>query len=220
MWALIVLPALFLGGLALRGARGEGVEPLAASFVRRWAAVFALTALVDPVATGPLGWPMLPFVLLGDYRVFALVLVVMQPTRARVGVLLEAAAWTLVVPAVAYGTIRLVEAVAVPQPDTMLWCVYEVAFIALAEAFVVWVLPRRVAADREPVRRYVRDVLALVGYYALWALADILILGRHDWGWGLRIVPNQLYYGVFVPFAYARFFASSAASSTSTQAPT
>ena len=221
LWALIFLPVLFLGWLAVRGAEGAGAEPQAAGFVRCWAAVFALVALIDPIATGPLGLPLLPFVLLGDFRVFALVLVVMQPTRARPSVLLEAAAWTLVVPAVAYGTIRLVETVAIPQPATMLWCVYEVAFVALAEAFVVWLIPRRVASDREPVRRYVRAVLGFVVlYYALWALADTVILGGGDWGWALRIVPNQLYYGLFVPFAYACFFSAKAASSASTQAST
>src|SRR5262245_65799758 len=119
----------------------------------------------------------------------------MQPDRARFGLLLEAAVWTLVVPAIAYGTIRLVDTIAVPQQGLMLWCVYEVAFIALAEAFVVWMIPRRVASDREPVRRYVRAVLGFVVlYYALWALADIVILGGDGWGWALRMVPYQLYY--------------------------
>jgi hypothetical protein len=223
VWSLVVLPAVFLGWLALRGRRAAGpVEPAAAGFVRRWAVVFALVALVDPIATGPLGLPLLPFVLLGDFRVFALVLAVMHPTRARGGVLLEAAAWTFVVPAFAYGTTKLVEAVAGAQASTMLWIVYEAGFVTLADAFVLWVLPRRVDADREPVRRYVRAVLGFVVlYYVLWALADVLTLNGVDAGWALRMLPNQLYYGLFVPFAYVRFFsAEAAASSASTQAAT
>ena len=222
LWALVVLPILFLGWLAIRGhSSNPGVEPLAAGFVRRWAMVFALLALIDLVATGPLGLPLVPFVLLGDFRVFALVLVVMQPTRSRRAVLLEAAAWTVIVPAFAYGTIKLVERVAIPQPATMLWLVYEVGFIVLADLLVTWLIPRRVASDREPVRRYVRAVLGFVVlYYALWALADVLILSGQDRGWALRMLPNQLYYGLLVPFAYARFFSATAASSTSTQAST
>ena len=222
VWALIVLPALFLGWLAVRGHRpGGGVEPAAAGFVRRWAMVFALVALVDPIVTGLLAWPLLPFVLLGDFRVFALVLAVMHPTRARAAVLLEAAAWTLVVPAFAYGTMRLVEAVAGAQAPTMLWIVYEVGFVVLADALVVWLIPRRTGPDREPARRYVRAVLGFVVlYYSLWALADVLTLNGLDLGWALRMVPNQLYYGLFVPFAYFRFFSTHAASSTSTQAAT
>ena len=219
LWALLVLPVLFLGWLAVRGARGPGVEPLAEGFVRRWAAVFAVVAIVDLVATGPLKWSLLPFVLLGDFRVFALVLVVMHPSRARPVVMLQAALWTLVVPLVAYGTIRLIEVVAIKQPDTLLWCLYEIFFVILAEAFVVWLLPR-VAADREPVRRYLRAVLAFVVlYYVLWAVSDVVTLSGYDWGWGLRMLPNQLYYGLFVPFAYWRFFRT-AASSASTQAAT
>ena len=222
VWALVVLPALFLGWLAVRGHRpGGGVEPAAAGFVRRWAVVFALVALVDPIATGLLAWPLLPFVLLGDFRVFALVLAVMRPTRARAAVLLEAAAWTLVVPAFAYGTMRLVEAVAGAQAPTMLWIVYEVGFIVLADTLVVWLLPRRIASERGPARRYVRAVLGFVVlYYSLWALADVLTLNGLDLGWALRMVPNQLYYGLFVPFAWFRFFSAHAASSTSTQAAT
>jgi len=220
VWALVVLPALFLLWLAVRGRRLDGgVEPAAAGFVRRWAVVFGLVALVDPIATGPLGWPLLPFVLLGDFRVFLLVLAVVHPTRARGAVLLEAAAWTLVVPTFAYGTIRLAESVTGPLAPTMLWIVYEIGFVVLVDALLVWVIPRRIAPDREPVRRYVRAVLAFVVlYYVLWPLADVLALNGEDRGWALRMVPNQLYYGLFVPFAYARFFSAQAASSASTQA--
>jgi hypothetical protein len=219
LWALLVLPVLFLAWLAVRGAKGAGVEPRAETFVRRWAAVFALVAIVDLVATGPLELPLVPFVLLGDFRVFALILVVMHPARPRLVTLVQAALWTLVVPVVAYGTIQLVETIAIKQPDTLLWCLYEIFFVLLAEAFVIWLLPR-VAADREPVRRYLRAVLAFVVlYYALWALSDVVTLSGYDWGWGLRMLPNQLYYGLFVPFAYLRFFRTPA-SSASTQAAT
>ena len=220
LWALLVLPVLFLLWLAVRGAKGSGVEPRAERFVRRWAAVFAVVAIVDLVATGPIGWSLVPFVLLGDFRVFALVLVVMHPERPRGAALVQAAALTLIVPLLAYGVIQLVNTIAVKQPDAMLWCVYEILFVVLAEALVVWLLPR-IAADRAPVRRYLRAVLGFVVlYYALWALADVVTLGGDDWGWGLRMIPNQLYYGLFVPFAYWRFFATQAASSTSTQADT
>src|SRR5689334_424904 len=98
---LAVLPALFLLHLALRGfSIASGVEPFARRFVRGWAVACAVLALVDPIATGVLAWPLLPFVLLGDYRVFALVVVVMEPGRSRASALVEAAGWTLVVPIV------------------------------------------------------------------------------------------------------------------------
>ena len=57
-------------------------------------------------------------------------------------------------------------------------------------------------------------------YYALWATADLLILGTgRDVAWALRIVPNQLYYAWYLPFVYWRFFARRySATSTSTHA--
>lgn len=221
-WLLSAVAACFLGALTARGfAAGAGVEPRLTGFVRVWAVVFALDAVLDPIATSVFGWSMLPFVLLGDYRVFALALVVMQPARPRAGVLLEAAGWTLIVPAFAYGSYRAIEAVHGPQPEAILWLIYEAAFVALT--IVLWrrVVPARVDASRDGVRRYLGAVAGIViSYYALWATADVIILSGADWGWALRIVPNLLYYGAFVPFAYARFFASgpSARTSSSVQA--
>jgi hypothetical protein len=220
VWALAALPALFLVRLAMRGfALEPGVEPYAARFVRGWAIVFAVVAAVDPIATGPLGLPLLPFVLLGDYRVFALVFVVAQPGRSRPIALLEAAGWTLIVPAIAYATTQAIGALRGPLPATALWIAYQTSFTLLALWLIVRLVPARVGIERAPVRRYLQTVLAFVcAYYVLWTTADLLVLGGHEWGWGLRVVPNLLYYGVFVPFAYDRFFAArNAASSTSVQ---
>ena len=50
----------------------------------------------------------------------------------------------------------------------------------------------------------------LAAYYGLWAAADVLILSGVDAGWPVRLVPNQLYYGFFVPFVWWRFFGASA----------
>lgn len=221
VWVLVLAPALFLAALASRGfAIGPGVEPYAARWVRGWAIAFAVASIVDPIATGPLGWPLPPFVLLGDYRLFALVLVVMQPGRPRASALAEGAAWTLVVPFIAGLTYRTLEVLRGPQPEVVLWVVYEIAFALLVVFVIGRVVPARVGLERFAVRRYVRAVLAYVGlYYVLWASADLLVMAGREWGWGLRIVPNLLYYGGFVPLACLAFFAApSAASSTSTQA--
>jgi hypothetical protein len=60
------------------------------------------------------------------------------------------------------------------------------------------------------LQAYLRAVTAYVAaYYGLWALSDVLILADVEWAWGLRAVPNQLYYAFFVPFVWARFFARS-----------
>jgi hypothetical protein len=221
VWLLLAPSVLFLGALAVRGiARNGGVEPYAARFVGVWTIAFALAAILDPIATGLLGWPLYPFVLLGDFRVFALLLVVMQPGRARARALLEAAGWTLVVPVIAYGTFQALNALRGPRPDGILWLAYEAAFATLVVFWTARVVPARVGIERPLVRRFARAVLGLVlAYYVLWAAADVLILTGHDAGWALRVLPNLLYYGALVPFAYWRFFAaSSVATSSSTHA--
>lgn len=213
VYALLVIPVLFLASLATRGfASGPGVEPYAARFVRTWTIVFAVASIADPIATGLLGWPLIPWVLLGDYRVFALLLPVMQPGRTRASVLAEAAAWTVPVPLVAFGTVRTIAALAGEPPAATLWIVYETSFALLAFFFMARVVPRRVGVERAAVRRYVRAVLGVVClYYALWVTSDVLVVSGRDVGWLLRVVPNLLYYGAFVPFAYRRFLSSAAA---------
>jgi hypothetical protein len=161
-------------------------------------------------------------VLAGDYRVFVLLLVAMQPGRGRLGMLLESAGWTLVVPVVAYALYRSIGVVRGTADEKILWLVYEVAFALLCVVLAVRVVPGRVGRERIRTRRFCWAVLAFVGcYYVLWATADVLVLRGQDWGWGLRLIPNQLYYGLLVPFGYARFFADrSAPASTSTHAAT
>jgi hypothetical protein len=218
VYLLLAIPVVFLGVLLVRGIdRGGGVEPYAARFVRVWTLVFTLASIADPIATGLFAVPFVPFVLLGDFRVFALALVVMQPGRARAGALLEAVAWTLLVPAVAYATFHALNALRGPVPGQVLWLVYEIAFAILAVVWMVRVVPSRVGVERGPVRRYLRSVLAFVLlYYVLWATADALILGGRDVGWGVRVVANVLYYGAFVPAAYWRFFVAASSRSTHT----
>jgi len=106
----------------------------------------------------------------------------------------SAAAWTLLVPAatgVLYSPAWLGLA---SWPTQGLWLIYELCFAALA----LW-LRRRMPT---PALRAI--ALYAFAYYALWASADVLILRGVDAGWGLRALPNQLYYAWFVPFAFFR----------------
>lgn len=212
LWSLIALPALFLLALPWLRPRTRGSDPRAARFVRIWAAVFAVETIVDPLAIARLGAPMLPFVLLGDFRVFLLVLGVAEPERSLVGTCARAAAWTLVVPVVAGLLYRAGSALAGELPEQVLWLIYECAFVALA----LWWRARLIPARRPPALRFLRAVLAYVAiYYALWAVADALILARRDVGWALRIVPNQLYYAFWVPVVWWLFFSPRYASTRS-----
>ena len=219
LYLLVVVPAAFLGWLLTSGPeRRAGAEPAAARFVRAWALVFAVETILDPVMSGPLvrafgleahAWSLLVvFVLLGDFRVFLLVFLVAEPGRGSGAATGRAVLWTLLVPAVAGGTWAFLDGARGPLPSQTLWILYEVAFLALARWLRTDWLPRHVAPERPRVRHVLGLVLDYVAlYYALWAACDAVILfAGADLGWGLRAVPNQLYYSVFVPFAYASFF--------------
>jgi hypothetical protein len=235
VWAVWIVPALFLLHLGRTWHRpGSSVEPRAAGFMRAYALVFAAETMLDPFAGGPLlRWlgladgalatsVMVKFVLLGDFRVFLLVLFLAAPeVRGLPRVAGEAALWTLVVPVVAVAGEAVLRALAGDLPSQSIWLVYELAFLAMALVLRGVVVPARIAAERWRLRAYLRAVTAYVAvYYALWATADVLIMvGGFDAGWALRIVPNQLYYAFYVPLVYGLFFSRRYAStSTATQA--
>lgn len=222
VWALWVVPAIFLLHLGSTWRRpAVCVEPHAAGFMRAYALIFAVETMLDPFAGGPLlrslgladgvlpTIVMVSFVLLGDFRVFLLVLFLATPeARGLRRVAREAALWTLVVPLVAVSVEAGLRTLADDLPSQSIWLVYELAFLAMALVLREVVVPARVAAERAGMRAYLRAVTAYVAvYYALWAAADVLIMvGGLDAGWALRVLPNQLYYAFYVPLAYGLFF--------------
>jgi hypothetical protein len=220
LYAVVVLPVAFLAYLVLRGrSSGPGLSPAHASFVRRYCIAFALLTIVDPLATGPLvralGGPGTRaelflscfFVLLGDFRVFWLLFRLCGP-RIGGAAALEAAGWTLIVPAAAL-TLRAALNAALPKlPENTIWLVYELCFTMLALVLRAHLLPARMASAPPPLRSFVRAVAGYSAlYYGLWAISDTLILAfRLDAGWVLRAVPNQLYYAWYVPLVWLFFF--------------
>jgi hypothetical protein len=177
-----------------------------------------------PVATAV----MVAFVLLGDFRVYLLVFGLLayagprrsaraaDPLHAARDTLrvvppraaLAAALATLVVPIVAGLVDAFLRSRDPALPSQTIWLIYELAFLTVAVAMLVELVPSRVPAAEPRLANYLRRVLAYVAaYYALWATADVLILAGIDAGWALRVVPNQLYYALWVPFAYWLFFA-------------
>jgi len=171
---------------------------------------------------------MVAFVILGDFRVYLLLFTLLShagerhddrvadpvlaardalrlvPPRAA----LAAGLASVVVPLVAYGTDTALRAGDPRLPAQTIWLAYEVAFLAVALVLRNALVPARVPVSEPRLRSYLRRVLAYVAaYYALWATADVVILAGFDVGWALRMVPNQLYYAFWVPFAYFTFFA-------------
>ncbi len=231
--AVIVVPVLFLLWLArARPTPRPGAEPDAAPFVRRYALVFAVLTIVDPLCTGPLvrglglegglaTAVMLFFVLLGDFRVFFLLFALREGPTPLAPVAWCAARWTLAVPAFAWPTWRVLAVLAPELPDQTLWLLYELSFAALALLLRHGLVSDVRLQAKPALRAFLRAALAYVAvYYALWALSDVLILaGGLDAGWALRTIPNQLYYAFWVPFVYFAFFSARyAATSASAQA--
>lgn len=216
LYAVWIVPALFLAYLLSRGARPTGVEPRASRFLWAYAVVFTLETMLDPFAGGPvLRWlgigerpiamvVIFTFVLLGDFRVFALVfgLAAIRAGRDLRSAFVRAAAWTFVVPIFTLVTYRTLTTLAGEQPAQSLWLVYELGFLAVAIVLRQRIVPAHVSPS--PLRQYLQTVTTYAAiYYGLWATADLLILTTGaDLAWALRMVPNQLYYALYVPFAY------------------
>jgi len=215
VWSLLPVPAVFLAHLLLsRRAREVAARSSEARFVFAWAVLFCVETLLDPLVgvklVHSLGAPplvgtavMLAFVLLGDFRIYWLILAVAfrdPPRGARL-----AAAVTPVVPLLAYASDRLADGFAPDPTGQRLWLIHELLFTTVA----VWLgsrwLPGRVD---DPVRlRFLRRVCAYVAiYYGLWASCDALwLVTSFDAVWLLRAVPNQLYYAFTVPFVWLAY---------------
>ena len=228
VWMLVLAPAFFLVWL-LRAPKAAGPgSPAEAAFIRRYALVFGALTIVDPLWTGPLArWLALPdaaatgvmllFVLLGDFRVFLLLFALRDGPEPLGPSIRRAALWSLAVPAFAWPVYQLLAATQPGVPGQTLWLVYELAFAALALAMRQGLVSEQALAGRPVQRAFLRRALAYVAvYYGLWALSDALILGIGlDAGWALRVLPNQLYYVLWVPFVYLSFFSARSAESRS-----
>ncbi len=220
VYAVWIVPLLFLAWLLLTPTGRTGASSAwrerDAGFLRLYAILFALETVLDPFATGPflratgqqdtaVGTGVLfLFVLLGDFRVFLLLFRMARPERPLGASLSSAVAWTFVVPVATWVVNTALHALRPGLPSQTIWLVYELFFLAMA----LWLRGVRVPSEvgpNDPVRlRALQSVAGYVAvYYALWALADVLILVFGlDAGWLLRVVPNQLYYAFWLPFVW------------------
>ena len=156
------------------------------------------TGAFSPVAPNSMASTLLSvlFVILGDLRFFY-VLGRQRLERARALPLALGAA--LVVPVLTQIARRTSPDFFAEPRHTFLF--YELAFVLVA--LVTLGVVRRTFAPG-PIRRW---LLLLTGFevvqYGLWVLADVVILAGADAGFGLRLVPNLMYYVAFVPFVFA-----------------
>ena len=229
LYALLVVPIAFLAWrLAVPTDPARAVVPKAARVVAATTLVFAFETMLDPIATGPLlrsaalrdtfAATLVPFVFvfLGDLRVLFVGLAVTLPEAPLMRVLGRASAATLIVPIATGGLFSGLRWLWPDANGQWLWMIYEAGFLGLCVYGGRLWLPRRFAQFDTPDlegRAFLGSLLGYsAAYYALWLCADILIvLADLDLGWGIRMVPNQLYYAFWTPFVYARFFSGQSA---------
>ncbi len=198
--------ALFVLALAAR-------LPFLAGFL----VAFTFEIAADALATGALspipkdaswGTPVaVAFVILGDFRYFLLVERYrregggeQRPAGAVFG---AAAAWAFLVPVASFVLRNVVPSLAAPMRVTFL--TYELMFLVLALVLRLALLPRTTAGAAPDVRRWLFEVTVFeVVQYALWATADVVILSGAPAGFLLRLVPNTMYYALFLPFVLLR----------------
>jgi hypothetical protein len=158
------------------------------------------TGAWSPIALGTTGYTIasVVFIVLGDFRYFFLAERMSRLDEDATGPLLFALVVSLVVPLITGVMTRTIPIMA----DTrVLYMVYETAL-----GVIVLALDRtrfRRANVPEDVRAFVHRVSMLFAtLYFGWAICDVLIFTGLELGHVLRIVPNVLYYGAFVPFVY------------------
>ncbi len=175
-------------------------------FLYAYLVVFLVEILADAVATGawspiPLGTPAytfwsVVFIVLGDFRYFFLVERVTRPERPLGRVLAFTVPLSLAVPITTGVMTKVLPAM---QDDRVLYVVYESAL-----GLIVLGLDRFRLAHTEvpaPIRLWMHRVsLLFAGLYFGWAACDALLLAGVEVAHVLRIVPNVLYYGAFLPF--------------------
>lgn len=138
------------------------------------------------------------FVILGDLRLFVLLERFRCDTRW-VPAIARAVALSLVVPVAQALAIR-----AAPEAFTeqrRIYLVYELFFVALGTLLLLLRYPSRSAKSPALAWYSTRLLAFFLVQYALWVVSDVLILSGVEMGFALRLVPNALYYGLFLAFA-------------------
>lgn len=173
--------------------------------------VFGLEIAADALASAP--FIHLPsgvgavvaifFVVAGDFRVFLLVERCAAPRGLALAGGLRALGLAVLVPLASAG-IRLAVPVVAATPRLQ-YLAYEGLFVVLALVLRFAILPRRLEGRDAETRQWALDVMlfALV-QYVLWVAADVLLLAGLMPAHAVRIVPNLMYYALFLPFVYGR----------------
>lgn len=178
-------------------------------FLFGYLTLFGLVIAADATVTGawsplsstsPLYTPLsIAFVILGDARYFVLQERYLRPEASLGRTLAVALPLSFVVPMTSVLLRQLL-----PFLGEGRWLFLSYELLALTLVVTLW-FQRHRHAPRDADRRWLRGASALFAtLYALWATADVVLLADAQVGHLLRIVPNVLYYAVFLAFVAAR----------------
>ena len=178
------------------------------TWLYKYALTFTIISLFDAWLTANVvfGFGTLPkdlaifvsiiFVLLGDFRVF-LILVVLTKNDYSAKSFVVALAWSVMVPIAS----RLIYYYGIGGEIRNLFVVYESLFVVLMIIWLSLLIPK--SKDQQTALGSIKQIpFFVIGYYSLWVISDAFILAGFDFGFGLRVIPNFMYYGVLVPFIY------------------
>lgn len=197
---------------------------LRSRFLLGWLAIFAFEILADALFTGSLDPAAglgigkqvgIAFVIAGDFRYFVLVEWVIaqrknDAERSGLGpwwVWAIAVLLAFVVPILS--TIpQLARPAWFPSDEPLvlhrIFLLYEALFLAFALSLRFLVLPRRLRQAEPQRAAWILKITHFeIAQYALWVLADVIILtAEPDVAYLLRAVPNTMYYALFLPFVF------------------
>jgi hypothetical protein len=189
------------------------------TFLVGWTVLFLVEILADAFATGGFT-PVTPgsslmtglgiaFVIAGDFRYFLLVEHCIASDPNAVLTSRGLGPWKAWLPAVVVAFIvpltttfiREVYASTFKTNDQHTFLLYESLFLVIGLVYRFVVVPRRAKPE---TRAY---LLRLTHFelvqYGLWVAADLaIIFAKLDVGYLVRLVPNAMYYALFLPFAW------------------
>lgn len=159
-----------------------------------------LTGALTPIPPGGLLAQnvSIAFVILGDLRLFVLLERFRAETRW-LPAIARAVGLSFVVPVAQALAIR-------SAPDLFaeprrIYLVYELLFVAVATLLLAIRYPSR-RAKSPALGWYATSLVAFfLVQYGLWVVSDVLILSGVEGAFALRLLPNALYYGLFLVFA-------------------
>lgn len=195
----------YVGGLILLFAIARRLP-----FLHGYLTVFLLCILADATVTG--AWSPVPlgsdaytafsvlFIILGDLRYFVLTERVTRPSDSLLRTLSFSLPVSFAIPVVTAIMTRTIPAMA---DERALYAVYELAMV------VVVMTLDHLRFGRRPIdpalRKWVHEVsLFFAAGYLGWGTCDLLILAGVELGHALRIVPNVMYYALFLAVVWLR----------------